>query len=74
VTNQPSHSDFPSEIDFARAMQRWALQEVPTDNPQRLICINDWFAEEILIGISSGSEVVGPQWSAVCASSVSKER
>lgn len=47
--NQPSRSDFPSEIDFARAMQRWALQEVPRNNSQRLICINDWFAEEFLI-------------------------
>jgi len=51
----PRRVDFPTEIEFCRAMQRWALQEVPADNPQRLICINDWFAEEFLLTSGEGA-------------------
>lgn len=65
MTPQPSRSDFPSELDYCRAMQRWAAEEVPSSNPQRRICIDDWFAEELLI--ASGSEVVALAPSAVCA-------
>jgi hypothetical protein len=36
-------------------MQRWAAQDVPRDNPQRRICIDDWFAEELLIAQAQAS-------------------
>ena len=53
--SMPRRVDFPTEIEFCRAMQRWALDEVPSDNPQRLICINDWFAEEFLLTSGEGA-------------------
>jgi hypothetical protein len=37
------------EIVFCRAMQRWAAREVDPRNNQRVICIADWFSEELLI-------------------------
>jgi hypothetical protein len=49
IQTAPQRANFSNEIDFARAMQRWALDEVPSNNPQRLICINDWFLEELLL-------------------------
>jgi hypothetical protein len=37
------------EIGFCRVMQRWAARQVDPRNNQRVICIADWFSEEMLI-------------------------
>jgi hypothetical protein len=51
MTAEPNRRDFPDEIEYCRAMQRWARDEVPVENNQRLICITDWFNEELLRGV-----------------------
>jgi hypothetical protein len=46
----PQKADHPDEVSLCRAMQVWAIREVDPRNNQRDCCINDWFAEEFLIG------------------------
>lgn len=49
----PALSTLPTrghdELAFCRAMQQWAAREVDPRNNQRVICIADWFSEELLI-------------------------
>jgi hypothetical protein len=59
----PADSEIPErgkndDLAFCRTMQRWAAQEVDPRNNQRVICISDWFCEEILIGKERTSEKI----------------
>jgi hypothetical protein len=44
---QPVRRDFTDDLEFCRAMQRWAAQD--GDGPLRSVCMDDWFAEELLL-------------------------
>jgi hypothetical protein len=53
----PNRSDYPTAIDFCRAMQRWAAIEVDPRCDQRYLCIQDWFGEEVLLTQESSLHV-----------------
>jgi hypothetical protein len=47
----PKLGDFPNRLEHCLAMQRWSIND--GDGPQRLISVNDWLAEEILLRMAA---------------------
>ncbi len=52
MSTVPKIAEFRDELAYCRAMQKWAAFEVDVRNNQRATCINDWVAEELLVGVA----------------------
>jgi hypothetical protein len=44
---EPRRGEFADELDYCRAMQRWAVAH--GTGPLQNVCLNDWFSEELLL-------------------------